>query len=278
MHEFDVDLGDGRRLHAYDAGRADPNGLTIIWHHGSPNIGLPPVPLLPIATELGIRCVGYDRPGYGGSTARPDRGVATAAGYSVAVADALGVGRFAVMGHSGGGAHALACAALLPERVVGAVSISGLAPYGLSVADGFDWFAGFAQSGANSMRAATQGRAAREAYEGSDDDESGFTPDDEAALGGAWSWFIDVVRPALAAGPAPMVEDDLAGVGDWGFDPAEITVPTLIVHGEADRVVPAAHGRWLARRIPGAELWMQADDGHITVMNAGADALRWLAN
>lgn len=94
VREFDVALDDGRTLHADDAGgRAD--ALTIVWHHGTPNIGAPPAPLFTIADRLGLRWVSYDRPGYGGSTPHPGRDVASAAGDVAAVADALGVDRFA---------------------------------------------------------------------------------------------------------------------------------------------------------------------------------------
>lgn len=278
VNETDLDLPDGGRLHVYDTISADgpqPN-LTVVWHHGSPNIGAPPQPLLPTSAELGLRWISYDRPGYGGSTPAPDRDIASAARYTAAVADALGIDRFATMGHSSGGAYALACGALLPDRVLGVVSISTMAPYG---ADGLDWFAGFAPSGEESLRAATRGRAAREAYEtsGHDDGDPGFTEGDELALNGDWSWFIDVVRPALQSGPAPYIEDNLAAVRPWGFDPGQVSVPTLLLHGGRDRVVPSSHGEWLAGRIPAAELWLRPEDGHITVMAAGDDALRWIA-
>ena len=94
----------------------DPR-LTVVWHHGTPNVGTPPEPLLPASAERGIRWVSYDRPGYGGSTPHPGRDIASAAADVEAIADALGIDRFAVLGHSGGGPHALACAALLGDRV-----------------------------------------------------------------------------------------------------------------------------------------------------------------
>ena len=156
MTEVDLELGDGRTLHAYDTGAGVTDGrLAVFWHHGTPNIGTPPEPLFAAAEELGIRWVSYDRPGYGGSTAYPGRTVASAAPYVAVVADALSIDRFAVMGHSGGGSHALACGALLPERVLGVVSVAGLAPFG---AEGLDWFAGMADSGvASAMSLAALG-------------------------------------------------------------------------------------------------------------------------
>ncbi|HEV3497620.1 MAG TPA: alpha/beta hydrolase, partial [Actinomycetes bacterium] len=154
--ETDVELPDGRAVHVYDTA-VDGGRLAVLWHHGTPNLGPPPEPLLPAADRLGIRWVSYDRPGYGGSTPNPGRDLASAAGDVAAVADALGIGRFAVMGHSGGGNHALASAALLPARVLGAVCMSGLAPLH---AEGLEWFAGMAAAGAAELSAATRGQAA----------------------------------------------------------------------------------------------------------------------
>jgi pimeloyl-ACP methyl ester carboxylesterase len=281
--ESDVDLGDGHVLHVYDTG--DPGTphvepLVVVWHHGTPNIGAPPRPLFDAAARLGIRWVSYDRPGYGGSTPRPDRDVASAARDVAAVADALGADSFAVMGHSGGGTHALAPAALLGERVRGVVSISPVAPFGAS---GLDWFAGMAPGGEASLRAAAAGRKAKEAHEAAaaqvpeGEVDFGFVPADEAAFSGPWGWLGSVVGPAMAAGPAALIDDDLAYVSDWGFDPAGIVAPTLVVHGGADRMVPASHGEWLAGAIPGAGLWLQPDDGHISVLRTAEQALTWLA-
>ena len=275
LTELDVQLDGGRVLHAYDThpGREE---LVVMWHHGTPNIGRPPEPLFETSDRLGIRWISYDRPGYGGSTRQPGRDLADAAVDAAAVADALGVERFAVMGHSGGGSHALAVAALLPERSLGAVSVSGLAPYG---AEGLAWFANMADAGVASLRAALEGRVVKERYEASaPDGDPGFIAADIEALAGAWSWLHSVVRPALAKGHDGLVDDDLAYVAPRrAFDPSRIAVPTLIVHGGLDRVVPAAHAEWLAGRIPAAELWLRPDDGHISVLHSAPAALEWLA-
>ncbi|MFE4372982.1 alpha/beta fold hydrolase [Streptomyces sp. NPDC056835] len=275
MTETDLKLSDGRTLHVYDTGADDSDDtLAVFWHHGTPNIGAPPAPLFPAAARLRIRWVSYDRPGYGGSSPHPGRDVASAAGYVAGVADALGIDRFAVMGHSGGGPHALACGALLPDRVLGVVSVAGLAPFG---AEGLDWFAGMADSGVASLRAAAEGRAAKERHQASGvvyDPE--FTPADQAALAGAWSWLGEVVGPAVAAGPGGLIADDLAYVAPWGFEPARVGAPVLVLHGGRDRVVPSAHGQWLASHCPSAELRLSPDDGHISVLTSGEAALEWL--
>lgn len=271
--ETDVRLAGGRVLHAYDTG--GEGRLAVVWHHGTPNIGLPPEPLFPVSDRLGIRWVSYDRPGYGGSTPVPGRDVASAAADTAAIADALGIERFATMGHSGGASHALACGALLPGRVLAVVSGSGLAPYG---ADGLDWYAGMSDVGAASLRAAAAGRAAKEAYEATASDEDpGFIPADHAALAGGWSWLMKVVIPAVEAGPGGLIDDDLAHVNPWGFDPTRTTVPVLFLHGGSDRMVPSSHSRWLAARIPSADLWVNRDDGHVSILDSAPDALAWLA-
>jgi pimeloyl-ACP methyl ester carboxylesterase len=269
IEERDIVLADGRTVHLYDTG-PESGDLAVCWHHGTPNIGAPPAPLL----DSGVRWFSSDRPGYGGSTPLPGRTVGSAAAETEAVADALGIEGFALMGHSGGSPHALGCAALLDDRVIASVAISGPAPYD---AEGLDWYAGMAAAGVESHRAAERGRAARLAFEEVGEDlDFGFTPEDGAAIGGRWSWFLDVVRPAMAAGPAAAIEDDLASVAPWDFDPVDITGPVLVLHGDADRVVPVSHARWLADRIPRAELRVRPGDGHITVMDGAVDALAWL--
>jgi len=271
--EHDLALDDGRTLHVYDTG-ADSERLAVFWHHGTPNLGAPPAPLFPASERLGLRWVSYDRPGYGGSTPCPGRSVGSAAGYVAAVADSLDIERFAVMGHSGGGPHALACGALLPGRVVAVVSGAALAPFD---AEGLDWFAGMVPSGVASLGAAAEGRAAKERFEASGAEyDPEFTPADLDALAGDWSWFGSVVGPAMAAGPGGLIDDDLAYVSPWGFDPTDVAVPALLLHGGRDRIVPSSHGEWLARRCPAAELRLSPDDGHISILTSGAAALEWL--
>jgi pimeloyl-ACP methyl ester carboxylesterase len=276
MSATDLELGDGRTVHVYDTGRDEADGrLVVFWHHGTPNVGAPPEPLFPAADRLGIRWVSYDRPGYGGSTRDPGRGLGSVAADVARIADAKGIDKFAVMGHSGGGSHALACGALLPDRILGVVCMAGLAPFG---ADGLDWFAGMCDSGVASLRAAACGRAAKERYEASGAEyDPEFTPADLAALSGAWSWLGGVVGPAMAGGPGGLIDDDLAYVAPWGVDPATLVAPTLVLHGDQDRVVPSSHGAWLARSCPSAQLRLCPGDGHISVLNSGTAALDWLS-
>jgi pimeloyl-ACP methyl ester carboxylesterase len=178
------------------------------------------------------------------------------------------------MGHSGGGSHALATAALLPDRVLAVVSAAGLSP---PDAEGLDWWAGMGDSGIAALTAARRGRAAKEAYETSGVEyDHQFTPADFAAFESGWSWFSEVVGPAEAGGPDGHVDDDLAYVTPWGCDPARITAPVLLIHGRLDKVVPAAHAEWLAKRCPRAELRVIPDGAHISVMTSGEAALEWV--
>ena len=272
--ELDLPLSDGRTLHAYDTHPGVTGRIAVCWHHGTPNIGSPPEPLFAAADRLGLRWISYDRPGYGGSTPLPGRDIASAAADTAALADAFGIERLAVMGHSGGGPHALACGALLTDRVIAVVSTAGLAPFD---ADGLDWFAGMAASGVASLRAAAEGRAAKERFEASGVEyDPEFTADDLAVLEGAWSWLGDVVGPAVAAGPGGLIDDDLAYVAPWGFDPAGVAAPVLILHGGRDRIVPSSHGEWLARRCPTAELRLSPEDGHLSILTSATAALEWL--
>jgi pimeloyl-ACP methyl ester carboxylesterase len=279
----DVSPGDGRVLHVYDTGPAGagtgaPDArLPVFWLHGTPQIGAPPAPLFRAAADHGVRWVSYDRPGYGGSSILPDRDVASGAADVAVIADALGLDRFAVLGQSGGGPYALACAALLPDRVIGAVSMSGRAPY---PADGLDWLAGMRPGAAAELDAMLAGRDALAALIASEDDldPEMFTPADHEALAGDWKWIGTVVGPALKDGIDGLLDDAVASVRPWGFDPAAITTPVLLVHGTADRVMPSAHSEWLAHRIGGsAELVLVEDAGHISVFSSAPDALAWLA-
>ena len=270
--EIDVALPDSRLLHAYDADTGRAGALPVFWLHGTPNTGEPPEPLFAAAAERGIRWVSYDRPSYGGSSPDPGRSVSSAAADIGAIADALGLSQFAVMGHSGGGPHALAAGALLPDRVLAVVSGSGPAPHD---ADGLDWYAGFA--GAAEARAATQGRDALIEFLESEEefDAEMFTAADWAALQGSWAWLGGVAGQAIEAGPEGMIDDTLASVRPSGFALADVRQPVLILHGQQDRMVPVAHGAWLARRLPDAELRLYPD-GHVSVLRAADQALDWL--
>ncbi|GGP77880.1 alpha/beta fold hydrolase [Saccharothrix coeruleofusca] len=264
--ERDLRLPDGRTLRTHDNG---VDGPALVWHHGSPQSGAPLAPLLAAAAERGLRLLSYGRPGYGGSSPLPGRDVASAAADVARLADALGVDRFAVMGASGGGPHALACAALLPQRVTGVVCLAGIAPF----TEDFDWFAGMVAPGG--LRAAMAGREARARYAEEFDPDS-FTAADWAALSGTWASLGDDAQRAGATWPGGAVDDDLAFVRPWGFDLGAVEAPVLLVQGGRDRVVPPAHADWMASRLRRHELWSRPDDGHVSVLDACPAAMDWL--
>jgi pimeloyl-ACP methyl ester carboxylesterase len=271
VNETDLRLSDGRMLHVYDTGTGE---LPVFWHHGTPNLGAPPEPLFAAAERLGIRWVSFDRPGYGGSTPAPGRTMASVADDVAAVADSLGIDRFAVVGHSGGGCYALGAAATLGDRVRAVLTMAAIAPYD---ADGLDWFAGMVPSGVAALRAAVRGREAKTAYETSGIEyDPEFTAADLAMFDGPWSWLGKVVGPALDAGPFGQIDDDISYVIPWGCDPTTISVPVLLVHGAQDGIIPAGHGQWLAQHIPDAELRLSPSDGHISILSHAESGLEWL--
>ncbi len=262
-------LVDGRTLCAYDTGGAQAPAL--VWHHGSPQSGAPLTPLVEAAARRGLRLVTYGRPSYGGSTPQPGRDVASAAGDVAQIADALGLDRFAVMGASGGGPPALACAALMPERVSGVVCLAGLAPYTGSS----DWFDGMVDPGG--PKAALEGREARARYAETDEfDERSFTAADYDILAGAWKSLGEDAGHAGTTWPDGLVDDDVASVKPWGFELAQVEAPVLVVQGGEDRVIPAAHAERLLDGCPRAELWLRPRDGHVSILAAVPLALDWL--
>jgi pimeloyl-ACP methyl ester carboxylesterase len=265
----DLGLEDGRTVRVYDTGGGD--GFALLWHHGTPQTGALLEPLVAAAATRDIRLLSYGRPSYGGSSPHPGRDVASAAADVAQIADALGVARFAAMGASGGGPHALACAALLPDRVAAVVCLGSPAPY----TESFDWFAGMVSPGG--LRAAVAGREARERYAATEEfDENSFTAADWTALEGAWSSLGADAGRAGAAGPDGQIDDDLAYVAPWGFDVAQIVAPVLVVHGGEDRVIPPSHGDWLVRHCPRAELWLRPGDGHVSILDDSPLAMDWL--
>ena len=271
--ELSVRTDDGRALRVRVVGE----GPLILVHHGTPASSL----LLKTPSEdalgRGARYAAFDRAGYGGSDAKPGRSIADVASDCAAVADALGAERFVTWGISGGGPHALACAALLPDRVAAAATLAGVGPWG---AEGLDWLDGMGEENVDEFGLALQGADVLEpALRAWREEILGAGP--EALAGRLETLLSDVDRAAfsgrkgeelyrlMAEGIEPGIEgwrdDDLAFTKPWGFDLARIETPVLIWQGEQDRFLPPAHGRWLAAHVPGCEARLTADDGHLTL-------------
>lgn len=270
-----VEVGGGRTLTVYDAG--DPDGAPVLFHHGTPSSGAPYDAHVRLALEQGVRFVSYDRSGYAESTRDPGRDIAAVAGDAVALADALGIGRFATWGLSGGGPHALACAALAPDRVAAVASVAGVAPY---AAEGLDWLAamgeanvaefGAALAGEEVLRPALEAEAAGLAATSTEELIAAMStllspPDVAAVQGPLGEYLLGSFTRGLARGVDGWVDDDLAFTRAWGFDPASIEAPVLVVQGRQDLMVPGGHGDWLAARIPGAATWFSGNEGHLTL-------------
>ena len=271
-----VTLPDGRDIDLLMAGPA--GGLPLVMHEGTPQGLVLYPPTVQAALDRDLRPVLVARPGYERSTPRPGRRVADVAADVAAVLDALGLDTFVTAGWSGGGPHALACAALLPGRCRAAASIAGVAPFG---APGLDFTAGMGPENIEEFAAAVRGPAALTEF--LDREAAAFgdvtgaqvaavlgdliADADRAVLTGAYADHLAAgSRAALSSGIAGWRDDDLAFVADWGFSPTGGgKLPVAIWQGDQDRMVPFAHGQWLAANIPGAHAHLLAGAGHLTM-------------
>lgn len=275
MTSRQVELSDGRVLEVLSDGPED--GMPLVFQNGTPTAAMLFAPMVEIAAARGLRTVTYSRPGYAGSTARPGRSVADAVTDVAAILDALGADRFVTIGWSGGGPHALACAALLPDRCAAAVSLSGVAPY---PAAGLDWLAGMGPENVEEFTVALEGEAALTPWleeaatqlatvQGSDVAAAlgGLVSDvDKASLTGDYAEFVAATfRRAVSTGVAGWRDDDLAFAKPWGFELDAIERPVAVWQGGEDRMVPMAHGEWLAAHIPGADKHLYPDEGHLSL-------------
>jgi pimeloyl-ACP methyl ester carboxylesterase len=276
-----VVLHDGRALEVLTAGPLD--GTAVVFHHGTPFAAVPYGIAAQGVSARGARLIYWSRPGYAGSTRQPGRQVADIAADAREVLDALGHDRFVTMGWSGGGPHALACAALLPERCEAATIIAGVAPYG---ADGLDFLDGMGPENIEEFAlAATGGKPfsdflAREsaqltALSGPDMANAlgGLVSDvDKDALTGPLADFM--ARALVAAGSGSTAgwhDDDMAFLAGWGFDLDAARCPIAIWQGQEDRMVPYAHGMWLASHVPGARPHLLPDEGHVSLFMGAFD-------
>jgi pimeloyl-ACP methyl ester carboxylesterase len=279
---------DGRTLAIEEAG--DPDGRPVLVHNGTPNSRHLYGPAAADAAARGLRLIGYDRPGYGGSTPQPGRTVADCAADVRAICAGLGLGRLAMWGISGGGPHVLACAALLPDLVVAAASLASLAP---ADAEGLDWFEGMGQENADDFKLLQRDQKAARAKLETDREQTLaasadgqaeliktlLTPVDAAALTGEFAEYIAWShREGLAPGSQGWWDDGMAHASPWGFELSAIRVPVLLMHGRQDQFVPFGHGQWLAPRIPGVEARLLDGDGHLTLeTNRIGEVHAWLA-
>ncbi|MFF7563345.1 alpha/beta fold hydrolase [Streptomyces pseudovenezuelae] len=277
---------DGRRLTVEEYG--DPDGSPVVLLHDTPGCRFGVVPGDVVAAHPHIRFIAYDRPGYGDSDRLPGRRVADAARDVAELAGALGLGRFSVLGYSGGAPHALACAALLPSRVRRAAALASPAP---PDARDLRWFDGMAASQVEEFTLALTdplAYAERLAVRAADirrdpaqllvSLRDGLTDSDrrtvsEPAVG---EMLLRAYREALRGSSYGWLDDGLALLSGWGFDPAAVTRPVLLWHGAQDTFSPVGHFSWLADRIPRVRPVLQQDTGRFGALEALPAVLDWL--
>jgi len=272
-----IELPGGRTLEYLVEG--PPGGLPLVLHHGTPSGAVPLRSFFDAAIRHGMRVILHSRPGYGGSTPHPGRRVSDVAADVSAILDEEAVAHFVTVGWSGGGPHALACAALLPGRCLGAATLAGVAPYH---APGLDWLAGMGAENVVEFEAAAKGvteldkvlneMAGDLANVQADDVIAAFGDllsevDRKALADGFADYLAAASRYSVSAGVAGWREDDLAFLADWGFALDSIRVPVAIWQGDQDRMVPFEHGRWLAAHVAGAEARLVPGEGHVSLLN-----------
>ncbi len=272
----EVRLAEGRVLEVVDTG--GEGRPVILIHHGTPGGADLFAGWVADAERRGVRLIGYARPGYRGSSREAGRSVSGAAADVRAIAEALGIRRLATYGFSGGGPHALACAALLPDLVAAAAALASVAPYG---AEGLDYLEGMGEGNVEEFKTVLQGgepalRAgyAKLAANPPTDVEQLLgemssilsPPDREVIRRTLGHWMLDGMGDALRQGLDGWVDDDLAFVKPWGFEVSAIRVPLQLWQGEQDLMVPAGHGRWLASQLPRAEWTQLPEAGHLTLL------------
>jgi len=272
---FKVPTPDGRALEVMTAG--DEGAFPLVFHHGTPSAATPFALTADAAARNGLRLIEFSRAGYAGSSPRPGRRVADVVADVATILDALGMDRFVAAGFSGGGPHALACAALLPERCAAVATIGGVAPY---AADGLDFLAGMGPENVEEFERTLAGEAELVPYLlGVAAQLATVEPDqvvaslgglvgevDKAALTGDYAeWAAESFRRSVSTGIAGWRDDDFAFATDWGFDLSSITRPVAIWQGGEDRMVPFAHGEWLVRHIPTATPHLHPAEGHLSL-------------
>ena len=284
-----LQTADGRQV-VYESW-GDPHGYPVFLLHGTPGSRLGPRPRTLVLYQLGIRLIAYDRPGYGDSTPLKGRQVAHAAGDVLAIADSLRVDRFSVVGRSGGGPHALACAALHPERVRSAAVLVSLAPRD---AEGLDWFDGMTPSNVREYTSAQRDPVGFTAAVAENaraircdpgrllaDLDKELPPADRLVVSDAGirrmlrQNYEGALKDERQKG-AGWVDDAISFCRPWGFDPGRIAVPVLLWHGECDVFSPLGHFQWLADRIPGATAVLQPSAAHFAAVPVLPSVLAWL--
>ena len=266
-----MDLVDGRELAWTEYGVRD--GAPVFAFHGSPGTGHHFAVLTDVAARKGARLIAPDRPGYGHSTYDPARSYERWARDVGLLADHLGIDRFAVLGHSSGGPNAAGCARFLGDRLVGCAVVSGPAPPEAKVAKeamlrmnriaqrlassaprlvGVAWQAGLRQAQRAPDRAVVWMSRTLPACDVAVIER----PEVRAAL------RAELARPVAATAGRAVVQDLGIEQRTWGFRLCDIATAVHVWHGNADRNVVVASGRYQANEIPHATLHEIPHEGH----------------
>lgn len=270
MEDSVVALSDRRALAYTDIG--DPLGLPLLFFHGAPMSRLHLTYLDAPFAARNLRVISPDRPGYGGSSPQPGRLLLDWPADVIALADALGLGRFMVAGHSSGGPYAVVSAATLPGRVSAMIVVAGVTDMGWHSA-----WDGFSAKESTLMGMSDEPSAIAWSVEKFGVDGSGFgagsdfefaKPDlalfKDRTAGAAIRAAVD---EAFRQGIAGYAQDAFVQGRPWQFDPAAIVAPARILHGALDRAVPLAHSRHTAERIGGSNLQILPGHGHMTILS-----------
>jgi pimeloyl-ACP methyl ester carboxylesterase len=265
-----VALPDHRRLGIAHFGA--PTGTPVLYFHGHPGSRLDLRMIDPgdVAGRVGCRVVAVDRPGYGLSPNHPGRTLLNWRDDVAALADALGIARFAVLGYSGGGPYAAACAAALPDRVTAAVIVSGVGP---REAPGQTRSPGWVYSATPEPLRTTLMRMTAAAARRTPErlavnlTRAALPRADRVALSDprVAAGLTATFREAFRTGYLGALRDAELYAQPWGFRLADIAVPVMLWHGEADVNVPASVGRYVAAAIPGCRATFRTGEGHVSI-------------
>jgi pimeloyl-ACP methyl ester carboxylesterase len=265
---------NGDRIDFFDSGVGSD---LLIYHHGTPGAGPLHDDMLDPAKASDLRIVELVRPGYGNSSRVVSRTVADVVNLANELADHLGFDRYVTMGWSGGGPHALANVALSPDRCMAAMSLAGV---GMFNQPDLDFLNGMGQDNHDEFGAAVKGEAEIRNYlEAGLDDMQQVTgaqivdmmgsllpeEDRDSLTGEFGDNLAEIFRWAVSTGVYGWLDDDIAFVLPWGFDLSNITNPVTIWQGATDLMVPFEHGKWLAKKIPHADVNLLEGHGHLSI-------------
>lgn len=282
--EGNIAVGANRQIGFAEFG--DPQGRAIFWLHGTPGARRQiPTEARMYAEQQGIRLIGVDRPGIGSSTPFQYANVGEFAYDLATIADVLGINKMAVVGLSGGGPYTLGCAAALPERVVVAGVLGGVAPtvgpdaigggvmgFGTTVAPLIE-VAGYPLRMAAAALiqlirpVATPVLHAYARVSPEADRRMLARPEFEAM-------FLDDLLNGSRKQMAAPLADVVVFSRDWGFRLDEVKVPVRWWHGDRDHIVPFAHGEHVVARLPDAELHPLAGESHLAGLGRAQEILQ----